>query len=231
MCTLRVGLAQMNPTVGDLEGNAASVIDWITRARARACEIVAFPELALTGYPPEDLVLRRSFVEDNIAVLEKTIVPATKGIAAIVGFIDLEEDVYNAAAIIYNGKIVARYHKQILPNYGVFDEDRYFALGKQSPVYVIGGVDVGVNICEDIWHPDGPVRDQARAGAEVIININGSPYHRGKGAFRENMIATRASDNLVVVCYVNMVGGQDELVFDGHSIIADERGSIVARGP
>ncbi|MBI5288810.1 MAG: NAD+ synthase, partial [Chloroflexi bacterium] len=234
MRTLRVGLAQINTTIGDLDGNAAKIVDWIGRAGELGCDIVAFPELAVTGYPPEDLVLRRSFVEDNIAVLERVVVPATKGIgaipiAAIVGFIDLEEDVYNAAAVISDGKIVGRYHKQFLPNYGVFDEDRYFQRGTQAPVYTIAGVDVGVNVCEDIWYPDGPARDQARAGAEVIININGSPYHRGKGAVRENLISTRASDNMVAVCYVNMVGGQDELVFDGHSIICDERGTLVAR--
>jgi|CXWL01.1.fsa_nt_gi NAD+ synthase (glutamine-hydrolysing) len=230
MRTLRVGLAQINTTIGDLDGNAAKIVDWVGRARDLGVDIVAFPELAITGYPPEDLVLRRSFVEDNIAVLERVVVPATKGIAAVVGFIDLDEDVYNAAAVICDGKIVGRYHKQFLPNYGVFDEARYFRRGTESPVYTIAGVDVGVNVCEDIWYPEGPVRDQALAGAEVIVNINGSPYHRGKGAYRENMISTRASDNQVAICYVNMVGGQDELVFDGHSVIFDERGDLVARG-
>ncbi len=229
MRRLRVGLAQIDTTIGDLEGNAAKVAEWTGRARELGCDVVAFPELAVTGYPPEDLVLRRSFVEDNVAVLERVVVPATKGIAAIVGFIDLNDDTYNAAAVISDGKIVGRYHKQFLPNYGVFDEDRYFQRGTESPLYTIAGVDIGVNVCEDIWYPDGPARDQARAGAEVIININGSPYHRGKGGVRENMISTRASDNLVAVCYVNMVGGQDELVFDGHSIICDERGELVAR--
>jgi NAD+ synthase (glutamine-hydrolysing) len=229
MRTLRVALAQINTTIGDLEGNAATIVAEIGRARDAGADIVAFPELAITGYPPEDLVLRRSFVEDNIAVLERVVVPATTGITAVVGFIDFDEDVYNAAAVICDGKIVGRYHKQFLPNYGVFDENRYFRAGTESPIYTVAGVDVGVNVCEDIWYPEGPTRDQARAGAEVIININGSPYHRGKGAYRENMISTRASDNLVAVCYVNMVGGQDELVFDGHSIIVDERGSLVAR--
>jgi NAD+ synthase (glutamine-hydrolysing) len=229
MRTLRIALAQINTTIGDLDGNAAKIVDWTSRARDLGADVVAFPELAVTGYPPEDLVLRRSFVEDNLAALEEMVAPATAGICAIVGFIDLDEDVYNAAAIISDGKVFGRYHKQFLPNYGVFDEDRYFQRGSRSPVYRIAGVDVGVNICEDIWYPDGPARDQARAGAEVIININGSPYHRGKGAVRENMISTRASDNLVAVCYVNMTGGQDELVFDGHSIICDERGELVAR--
>lgn len=231
MRTLRVALAQINTTIGDLEGNASKIVEYIGRAREAGADLVAFPELAITGYPPEDLVLRRSFVEDNIAVLERTIAPATTGIAAVVGFIDLQEDVHNAAAVVYDGKVVGRYHKQFLPNYGVFDENRYFQRGTDSPVFVIAGVDVGVNVCEDIWYPEGPTRDQARAGAEVIININGSPYHRGKGAYRENMISTRASDNLVVVSYANMVGGQDELVFDGHSFICDERGNLVARSP
>jgi len=227
--TLRVALAQIDTTVGDLDGNASKIIEWIGRARDLGVDVVAFPELAVTGYPPEDLLLRRSFVEDNIAALDR-IAAATKGIVAVVGFVDADEDIYNAAAVICDGQIAARYHKRFLPNYGVFDEDRYFQRGGVSPVYVISGVDVGVNVCEDIWYPDGPTRDQALAGAEVIININASPYHRGKGAQRETMISTRASDNAVVVCYVNAVGGQDELVFDGHSLICDERGTLVARG-
>ena len=229
MRTLRVGLAQIDTTVGDLAGNAAKIIEWIGRARDLGVDVVAFPELAVTGYPPEDLVLRRSFVEDNLEALEM-IVAATQGIAAVVGFVDVNDDIFNAAAVISDGRLAGRYHKQFLPNYGVFDEERYFRRGSASPVYVIAGIDVGVNICEDIWYPDGPTRDQARAGAEVIININASPYHRAKGAFRETMIATRANDNSVVVCHVNAVGGQDELVFDGHSLICDERGVLVARG-
>ena len=229
MQSLRVALAQIDTTVGDLDGNASKIVEWIGRARDLGVDVVAFPELAVTGYPPEDLLLRRSFVEDNIAALDR-IAAASKGIVAVVGFVDADEDIYNAAAVICDGQMAARYHKRFLPNYGVFDEDRYFQRGDVSPVYVIAGVDVGVNVCEDIWYPDGPTRDQALAGAEVIININASPYHRGKGAQRETMISTRASDNVVVVCYVNAVGGQDELVFDGHSMICDERGTLVARG-
>jgi NAD+ synthase (glutamine-hydrolysing) len=229
MRTLRVALAQVNTTVGDLAGNAEKIIEWTERARALGADIVAFPELAITGYPPEDLVLRRSFVADNLAALER-VAASTKGITSVVGFADLDEDIYNAAAIIHDGRVASRYHKQFLPTYGVFDEDRYFQRGSEAPVYVVAGVDVGVNICEDIWHPDGPARDQAQAGAEVIININGSPYHRGKGLGRETMIASRASDNVAVVCYVNAVGGQDELVFDGHSLIFDEEGVLLARG-
>jgi NAD+ synthase (glutamine-hydrolysing) len=228
MRTIRIALAQIDTTVGDLDGNTAKIVDWIGRARAAGADLVAFPELALTGYPPEDLVLRRSFVADNLRVLQD-VVAATKGIAAVVGFVDANDDIYNAAAVISNGRLVHRYHKQYLPNYGVFDEDRYFQRGHDSPVFVVAGVDVGVNICEDIWYPDGPTREQAHAGADVIININASPYHRAKGAFRENMISTRASDNAVVVCHVNMIGGQDELIFDGHSMVVDERGGLVAR--
>ena len=229
MRMLRVALAQINTTVGDLSGNSAKIIDWIERARKLGADIVAFPELAVTGYPPEDLVLRRSFLADNVAALDG-IVAATQGICAVVGFVDVNDDIYNAAAVISDGHVAHIYHKQYLPNYGVFDEERYFQRGSESPVFVIAGIDVGVNICEDIWYADGPTRDQAHAGAEVIININASPYHRWKGAFRENMISTRANDNAVVICHVNAVGGQDELVFDGHSVICDERGDLVARG-
>jgi len=228
MRTLRVALAQINTTVGDLPGNTAKIVEWIGRARELGADIVALPEMAITGYPPEDLVLRRSFVEDNLAALDE-VVRATKGITAIVGFVDANDDIYNAAAVISDGKLVHRYHKQFLPNYGVFDEDRYFQRGYESPVFVIAGVDVGVNICEDIWYTEGPTREQAHAGADVVININASPYHRAKGSFREGMISTRANDNGVVVCYVNAVGGQDELVFDGHSVIFDEGGHLVAR--
>ena len=231
MRSIRIGLAQIDATVGDLAGNTAKIIDWIGRARALGADLVAFPELAVTGYPPEDLVLRRSFVTDNLAALDE-IVAATRGIAAVVGFVDVDNDaIYNTAAVISDGRLVRRYHKQYLPNYGVFDEQRYFQRGYESPVFVIAGVDVGVNICEDIWYPDGPTREQAAAGADLIVNINASPYHRAKGAFRENMISTRASDNAVVICYVNMVGGQDELIFDGHSLVFDERGDLLARGP
>jgi NAD+ synthase (glutamine-hydrolysing) len=229
--SLRVGLAQIDTTIGDLAGNAAKIASWTERSRELGADVVAFPELALTGYPPEDLLLRRSFVTDNLAVLEQ-LAGATSGITAVVGFVDSDDDgeIYNAAAILHDGRVAGRYHKQFLPNYGVFDENRYFQQGTESPIYVIAGIDVGVNVCEDIWYPTGPSRVQSLAGAEVIININGSPFHRGKGQAREAMIQTRASDHAVVVCYVNAVGGQDELVFDGQSIIYDERGALLARG-
>jgi len=235
MAVLRIALAQMNPTVGDLEGNARKVIHYVQEARRLGADVVAFPELAIPGYPPEDLVLRLSFVRDNVRALEE-VVSACQGITAIVGFIDqpsargqLDDDVYNAAAIIHDGRLAGVYHKQRLPNYGVFDEVRYFQAGKVCPVFTLGAVGIGVNICEDIWYPGDPTRTQALAGAQVIININGSPYQMGKRYFREQMIATRASDYAVAVCYVNMVGGQDELVFDGGSMVVDAQGHLLAR--
>lgn len=230
MRTVRIALAQVDTTVGDLEGNSALITAHIRRARDLGADIVCFPELALTGYPPEDLLLRRQFVEDNLAAL-RTLLPETEGITAIVGFVDLDGDIYNAAAILHDGRHVDTYRKQFLPNYGVFDENRYFLEGNRSPVYLIAGARVGVNICEDIWYPNGPAFEQALAGAELIVNINGSPYHRGKRDFRERMLATRAADNIVAIAYVNQVGGQDELVFDGGSMVFDARGELVAEAP
>jgi len=229
MPVARIALAQFDPTIGDLEGNANLIVDWIARARAAGADIVAFPELAVTGYPPEDLVLRRSFVSDNLRALER-VVERTSSITAIVGFVDRDDGhIYNAAGVIHERRLVARYHKHRLPNYGVFDEERYFRHGVHAPVYRIAGANVGVTICEDIWFADGPARDQARAGARLIININGSPYHRGKGTQRQAMLAQRARENRVALCYVNMVGGQDELVFDGQSVVFDADGRLLAR--
>jgi NAD+ synthase (glutamine-hydrolysing) len=230
MRTLRVALAQINTTVGDIDGNAAAIAAQIARARDAGADVVCFPELALTGYPPEDLLLRRQFVEDNLQALHD-LLPHTQGITAVVGFVDLANDIYNAAAILSDGKHVDTYHKQFLPNYGVFDEDRYFQRGRRAPVYEIAGAKVGVNICEDIWYPGGPTMEQALAGAEVILNINASPFHAGKRGFREKMLSTRAADNTVAVCYVNLVGGQDELVFDGGSMVFDPGGELIAEGP
>ncbi len=230
MRTLRVALAQINTTVGDIDGNAAAIAAQIARARDAGADVVCFPELALTGYPPEDLLLRRQFVEDNLRALHD-LLPHTQGITAVVGFVDLANDIYNAAAILADGKHVDTYHKQFLPNYGVFDEDRYFQRGRRAPVYEIAGAKVGVNVCEDIWYPGGPTMEQALAGAEVILNINASPFHAGKRGFREKMLGTRAADNTVAVCYVNLVGGQDELVFDGGSMVFDAAGELVAEGP
>jgi NAD+ synthase (glutamine-hydrolysing) len=230
MRALRVGLGQINTTVGDLEGNVAKVLDCARRAGELGCDVVAFPELAVTGYPPEDLLLRRSFIQDNLAALQR-IVEGSAGLSTtiVAGFVDEDDDIYNAAAVVHDGRLAGVYHKWFLPNYGVFDENRYFQAGTQAPVFEIAGGRVGVNVCEDIWYPDGPSRSQAHAGAEVIININGSPYHAGKARDREAMLATRASDDAVIVCYVNLVGGQDELVFDGGSVVFDERGELIAR--
>ncbi len=230
MRTLRLALAQVNCTVGDLQGNRDRITGFIDQAKAVGADIVAFPELAVTGYPPEDLLLKPRFIEDNLKVL-KEIIAASEGITSIVGFVDKVDDIYNAAAIISDGRLIDVYHKAHLPNYGVFDEYRYFQAGKGYSIYTIGGVKVGVNICEDIWYPDGPARSQALSGAEVIININASPYHKGKWKFRRHMLTTRASDNVAIIAYTNMVGGQDELVFDGHSMVFDEKGKMVAQGP
>ncbi|MBM4135377.1 MAG: NAD+ synthase [Nitrospira sp.] len=229
MRTLRVALAQINPTVGDLEGNASKIISYIEKAQKAHAQVVVFPELAITGYPPEDLLLKSQFIEDNLDALRK-IQEKITDITAIIGFVDRRDDIYNAAAIIYNKKLIDTYHKMYLPNYGVFDEVRYFQAGTRCPVYKIGDVCIGVNICEDIWYPEGPTRIQALAGAEVIININASPYHIGKGSFRENMLSVRASDTIVIVAYLNTVGGQDELVFDGNSMIIDQNGAVIATG-
>ena len=227
MRTFRLAMAQVNATVGDLDGNTERIISGIQDARNLGADLIAFPELALSGYPPEDLLLKPQFIRENHDRLLR-IAAECKGIAAIVGFIDSDSDIYNAAAVINDGEIVGIYRKMYLPNYGVFDEDRYFAAGTDCPVYIINGTPVGVNICEDIWYATGPAVVQCAAGAELIVNINGSPFHAGKRAFREKMLATRAADNGLFVAYVNLVGGQDELVFDGGSLIFAPDGEIIA---
>jgi len=227
---LRLAMAQINVVVGDVEGNAQKIVEWIDRARDADADIVTFPELALTGYPPEDLLLKPQFIDANLNALDK-VVSRTRDIAAIIGFVDRQDYIFNAAAIAQNGKIVTTYHKIYLPNYGVFDEFRYFQPGSRCPVLQMGKATIGVSICEDIWYPDGPVFLQALSGgAEVIINISSSPYHAGKRRGRERMLGTRASDNTVIVAYNNVVGGQDELVFDGDSLVFDENGEIITRG-
>ncbi len=228
MRTLRLALAQINPTVGDLKGNADKIIAMIGRARDLDADLVAFPEMAITGYPAEDLIFKASFIRDNLREMER-VIAASGDITVAVGFVDADGDTYNACAVGFQGKVVDIYHKMHLPTYGVFDEDRYFKAGTTCPVYEISGVRVGINICEDIWFPDGPIAVQRDLGAEVIVNINASPYHAGKGLFREKMIAARAVDNGVYVAYLNTVGGQDELVFDGGSMIFDHCGNLLAR--
>ena len=229
MRNLRLAMAQINTTVGDLEGNTAKVLECIRRARAQQADLVVFPEMAIPGYPPEDLLFKPSFIRSNIEKMHE-VVANSQGITVVVGFVDSQGDIYNAAAVAHDGQLVGVYHKMYLPNYGVFDEDRYFKAGSECPVFVINGIHIGVNICEDIWYALGPAAVQREAGAEIIININGSPYHAGKLGFRERMVATRASDNEVYVSYTNLVGGQDELVFDGGSVVFDQGGELVARG-
>lgn len=229
MRRLRIALAQINPTVGDLSGNLRKITKLIDEAKAYSADLIAFPELALTGYPPEDLLLKPQFIKDNIKMLDE-IIARSEGIAVVAGFVDKSDDIYNAAAFIYNKNLTGIYHKSFLPNYGVFDEERYFRAGREYPVFVLNGTGIGVNICEDIWYPDGPATFQTLGGAEVIININASPFHAGKWRFRERMLSTRAADNFAIVAYVNMVGGQDELVFDGHSMVFDQNGNVIVRG-
>ncbi len=228
MTTLRIALAQINPTVGDLDGNETKICRDLARARELGADVVAFPELALTGYPPEDLLLKPSFLAANLACLRR-IAAATRGIMAVVGFVDSTDDLYNAAAVLHDGQVAAVYHKVYLPNYAVFDEERYFRAGERPLVFALNGARVGVNICEDIWYPAGPAEAQALAGAQLIVAISASPYHAGKAADRERMLATRAADNVVYVAFCNLVGGQDELLFDGGSVILDERGQPIAR--
>jgi len=224
---VRIALAQVNPTVGDLTGNGRKVVEWIELAREAGAEIVCFPELVITGYPPEDLLLKPSFVRDNIAQL-KSIAHATQGISAVVGFVDEEGDIFNAAAFIHDGDVKAVFRKVFLPNYGVFDEKRYFESGHQCPLIELNGVRIGLSVCEDCWFPSGPMAWEAHHGAHLLININGSPYHYGKRAPREAMVGGRATDYGAFVAWVNTVGGQDELVFDGNSVVFDPHGRLLA---
>jgi NAD+ synthase (glutamine-hydrolysing) len=226
---LRIALAQINATVGDLSGNATKIIASLDQARDKGADLVLFPELAITGYPPEDLLLKPSFIAASREAIEE-IAATTRGLTAVVGFVDTDGDVYNAAAVLHNGQWAGVYHKHYLPSYGVFDEDRTFQAGRENRVFDLDSATMGVSICEDIWYPGGPPQVQARLGAQLLVNISASPYHAGKGAARERMLATRAADNVAAVAFCNLVGGQDELVFDGGSVIFDERGNLVARG-
>ncbi|MBI4949848.1 MAG: NAD+ synthase [Deltaproteobacteria bacterium] len=229
MRSLRIAMAQINPTVGSIAGNAKAILEWTEEARGRGCDLVLFPELSLTGYPPEDLLLKPKFIGDNLEALDR-LSSKIKGITAVIGFVDRKADIFNAAAIIHNGEVAGVYHKMYLPNYGVFDEQRYFQAGTEALNFVLNGVTLGIEICEDIWYPEGPARVQSLGGAEVIVNINASPFHMGKSLVREEMLATRANDNAVIIAYNNTVGGQDELVFDGGGLIIDPSGAVIARG-
>ena len=226
---VRVGLAQFNPVVGDIAGNSRRIRELYATADAAGCDIVAFPELSITGYPPEDLVLKSGFVAENQQAL-RDIVAATQGCVAVFGFVDGSiGTLTNSAAVASNGTLHGTYNKQLLPNYSVFDEDRYFTPGTSFSLFTIAGVNVGVTICEDIWQADGPVQQQAKAGATLNININGSPYHRGKFDERQQMVSERARTNSCAIVYVNQVCGQDELVFDGGSMVFDHRGDMLMR--
>jgi NAD+ synthase (glutamine-hydrolysing) len=225
-----VALAQVNPTVGDIRGNARMIADHIARARDGGAALVVFPELTLSGYPPEDLVLKTSFLDAAAGALVE-LAAQTYGIAAVVGFPEREDDVYNSAAVLADGEVVAVYRKMYLPNYGVFDEQRYFQSGSEAAIFELGGVPIGLTICEDIWEPGPPAMTEALGGAQVIVNISGSPYRVGYGRGRERMLVQRAIDYLTAVVFVNTVGGQDELVFDGHSLAIDQDGRVLARCP
>jgi NAD+ synthase (glutamine-hydrolysing) len=227
---MRIALAQINPVVGDLDGNRERILERLGEARDVGADLALFPELAVTGYPPEDLLLRPGFLRAARASLD-AIAAETEGIAALVGTPHLDRDLFNACAVCADGEVKAIYRKRFLPNYGVFDEDRYFQPGRDLLLLRFGETLVGPTVCEDIWQPGPPATDLALAGAHVIANISASPFHLGKGLEREEMLAQRARDNVSWVVFVNAVGGQDELLFDGHSLVVDEEGEIVARGP
>src|SRR6478735_9497061 len=227
---MRLALAQINTVVGDLDGNRSLILSRLDEARAAGAELVLFPELAVTGYPPEDLLLRPAFVRAARRSLEKIAV-ATNGIAALVGFPSFDGDLYNACAVCSDGEVRAVYRKRFLPNYGVFDEERYFASGRDLVALRLGESLVGVTICEDMWQPGPPATDLALAGAQLLVNVSASPFHVGKEREREEMFQQRARDNSSYVAFVNAVGGQDELVFDGHSCVLDDEGEVLARAP
>ncbi|MFA5145608.1 MAG: NAD+ synthase [Candidatus Omnitrophota bacterium] len=227
--TLRIAIAQINCTVGDLDNNARKISQYIHKAKGLGVDIISFPELALTGYPPEDLLFKPKFIEDNLRKI-KELSRSINGIAAVIGFVDRKGgDLYNAAAIIQDAKIRGVYHKMFLPNYGVFDEKRYFKPGVNPAVFKFGKFVFGVNICEDIWHKERPIKQQALSGARLIININASPYHAGKIKEREEIVRRQARESRLFIIYTNLVGAQDELVFDGQSMIVDDSGRIIQR--
>jgi NAD+ synthase (glutamine-hydrolysing) len=227
---MKVALAQIDTMVGDVWGNVEKAADALDRAVEEGAGLVAFPELTVTGYPPEDLLLRPSFIRDNLDALGEFAGKVPEGVVAAIGFVDLNGDLYNACAVVSGGEIVYRYYKHYLPNYSVFDENRYFRESSDAPpILKIGHTLVGLSICEDIWYPGGPPREQAIGGANVLLNVSASPYHRLKGDFRERMLSVRASDYGCYVIFCNLVGGQDQLVFDGHSVVFDPEGRLIAR--
>lgn len=227
MRVLKLGMAQLNFEVGAISSNVAKIEKTLAEARRMGSELVIFPELSLTGYPPEDLVLKPRFVQANLDALAE-VTSMTKDIAVVIGFVDRSDDLYNAAAFLSDAKIQAVFHKQILPNYGVFDELRYFRPGREEPsVILFGDVRIGVTICEDIWSPYGPMAAYSAGQVDVVVNINASPFAQGKQLQREKMLSTRAADGSLSIAYVNMVGGQDELVFDGSSVVFNHFGEMI----
>ncbi|HEY7952041.1 MAG TPA: NAD+ synthase [Solirubrobacteraceae bacterium] len=226
---MRLALCQINATVGDIDGNARRIAAGIADARAAGAQLVLFPELALTGYPPEDLLLREHFLDDTGTALH-ALAAQTQGTVAIVGFPERAQAVYNAAAVLRDGQVQAIYRKVHLPNYGVFDEQRYFTAGHQGATIDVGGCCVGLTVCEDLWLPGPPASEEAHAGARLIVNVSASPYHAGKGLERERLFAERAREHGVAIAFCGLVGGQDELVFDGHSFVLDANGRTIARG-
>jgi NAD+ synthase (glutamine-hydrolysing) len=227
---VRLALAQINTTVGDLEGNRALILPRLEEARAAGADLVLFPELAVTGYPPEDLLLRPGFIRAARLSLEQ-IAAETRGLSALVGTPHFDGDLYNACAVCSNGEVQAIYRKRFLPNYGVFDEERYFAAGRDLVLLRLDEALVGVTVCEDMWQPGPPATDLALAGAQLLVNISASPFHVGKEREREEMFQQRARDTSSFIAFVNAVGGQDELVFDGHSCVLDDEGEVLARAP
>jgi NAD+ synthase (glutamine-hydrolysing) len=225
---VRIALCQLNATVGDISGNAERISAGMNAAAAAGAELVLFPELALTGYPPEDLLLKEHFLADAAAALGE-LARETRALIAVVGIPERAEDVFNSAAVLANGAVHAIYRKVYLPNYGVFDEQRYFQAGPAGAVIDVGSERIGLTVCEDMWEPGPPASDEAHAGATLILNISASPYHAGKGEQRERMFAQRARENVACVAFCALVGGQDELVFDGHSCVIDHNGVTLAR--
>lgn len=226
---MRIALSQINVTVGDIDGNIDRILQRIKSARDLGVNLIAFPELCITGYPPEDLVFKNQFVDDNLTALQ-SVISATDNICVVIGYIDKDADaIYNAAAIIEHQTLIGTYRKMVLPNYGVFDEQRYFTPGSEATIFNINGVKTAINICEDIWSDDGPIKYQRKSGSKLLININASPYHRGKREERETLLCKKALENNLAIAYVNLVGGQDELVFDGTSVIVSPEGEVLAR--
>jgi len=227
---VRLALAQINPVVGDLEGNRELILERLAEAKANTADLVVFPELAVTGYPPEDLLLRPGFIRAAEESVER-IAREARGTTVLVGAPHFDRDLYNACYVCSGGEVIAVYRKRFLPNYGVFDEDRYFAPGRDLILLEHGKTLVGPTVCEDMWQPGPPATDLALAGAELLVNISASPFYVGRDREREEMFVTRARDNLCFVAFCNTVGGQDELIFDGHSVVLDDEGTVIARAP